>query len=103
MIVELAGKLNEPRIAQRHRISSEDIRLTARLLRTKGILVSVSEYDIVAVTGDPEDDLVLATTRLGQADYLVTRDRRLLDLVTYASTPIVEPREFLSILARPTA
>ena len=45
------------------------------------------------VTGDPVEDLVLATCRLAHADYLVTGDRGLLELGSYAGTAIVTPRE----------
>jgi len=103
MIDELAGKLAGRRIARRYRLSAEDIRYTASLLRTQGVRVSVSEGEVVPVTGDPEDDLVLATARLAQAEYLVTRDRRLLALGAYEDTPIIDPTAFLMVLARSQA
>jgi predicted nucleic acid-binding protein len=52
----------------------------------------------VVVTGDPEDDYVLAAVRLGRADYLVTGDHGLLALREYAGAKIVGPREFVTIL-----
>ncbi len=80
MILELASKLAEPRIAQKYGISADDARFTTALLRTQGTLVAVSQGHVAPVTGDPEDDLVLATARLGGADYLVTGDKKLLEL-----------------------
>ena len=54
--------------------------------------------DIVSISGDPEDDAVLATARLGEADFLVTGDAGLLALGVYESTRIVMPRAFLNLL-----
>jgi predicted nucleic acid-binding protein len=51
-------------------------------------------------TGDLEDDLVLASARLGKADYLVTRDKGLLDLTQHGGVPIVTPYDFLPLLPR---
>ena len=50
------------------------------------------------VTGDPEDDYALATTRLSQVNYLVTGDKKLLGLKDYAGAKIVSPRDFVSII-----
>jgi len=63
-------------------------------------LVAVSDEAIQPVTGDPEDDLVLATARLGQADYLVTRDKGLLNLGHHASVAILSPYDFVPHLPR---
>jgi uncharacterized protein len=98
MILELAGKLATPRIARRYSVSAEDIHFTTTLLRTLGSLVTVPWEAIEPVTGDPEDDLVLASAHLGRAEYLVTGDRRLLDLAQHESVAIVSPRSFLVVL-----
>jgi putative PIN family toxin of toxin-antitoxin system len=98
MILELAGKLATPRIARRYGIDVEDIEATTSLLHTLGTLVAVLAESITPVTGDPEDDLVLASAHLGGADYLVTGDRGLLELRRHDRTQIVSPREFLGVL-----
>ena len=98
MIVELAGKLGTPRIARRYGIGVDDVDATTTLLRTLGSLVVVPTEAITPVTGDPEDDLVLASAHLGGADYLVTGDRGLLDLGHHEGIAILSPREFLGVL-----
>jgi predicted nucleic acid-binding protein len=98
MTIELVDNLTRPKITRRYAITWDTPKATAALLRRDGVQVDVQDRDIFAVTGDPEDDLVLATARLGNAEYLVTRDKRLLGLDTYAGTSIVEPHTFLSIL-----
>ena len=50
------------------------------------------------VAADPDDDIYLAAASEGLADYLVSGDRHLLDLVEYEGIPIVTPREFLDLL-----
>jgi predicted nucleic acid-binding protein len=68
------------------------------LLLSRATIVTILPEDVESVTGDPEDDAVLATVRLGLAEYLVTGDHGLLDLGTYAGARIVSPRTFLSLL-----
>jgi putative PIN family toxin of toxin-antitoxin system len=96
---KLEEKLSLPRIARRYNLSTpEDIRWVQGLLRTEAELVIVPLAERPSVTGDPEDDYVLATARLAQADYLVTGDRDLLDLGQHEGMKIVSPREFAPIL-----
>ena len=68
------------------------------LLSSYAQMVTVPAHEMPVVTGDPEDNLVLATSRLAQADYLVTGDRGLLRLGTYAGIAIESPRELMAIL-----
>ena len=47
---------------------------------------------------DPKDVEVLGLVRSTECDYLVTGDRKLLDLRTYATSKIVSPRSFWEVL-----
>ena len=100
MILELVGKLAEPRIAQRYGVTPQEIHYVSSLLRGHSSLVAVPEDAVEPVTGDPEDDLVLASAHLGKADYLVTRDAGLLGRGQYRSVTIVSPYDFLPLLPR---
>lgn len=100
IISKLEEKLSLPRIARRFKANPELARDTVALLRRHARLIVVPAEEHRVVTGDPEDDLVLATGRLAGADYLVTGDRRLLDLAHYAGMQIVSPRVFAGILAQ---
>src|SRR5688572_3390049 len=78
---ELAEKLALPRIQRRYRIDTpQDILWLQALLANQAELVLVPPQERLPITGDPEDDYVLATARLAQADYLVTGDGGLLNL-----------------------
>lgn len=59
----------------------------------------IAPPDTVVVTGDPEDDHVLATAAHGQAEYLITGDKKLLALARHSSTQIISPREALDLLS----
>jgi predicted nucleic acid-binding protein len=69
-----------------------------RLLRNQARLIQVPASEQRPITIDPEDNLVLATGRLAQAEYLVTGGRGLLDLVEYEGMKIISPREFVELL-----
>lgn len=48
-----------------------------------------------AVPADPGDDMVVAAALAGQADFLVTLDRHLLDLAGLPGVLVVRPGDFL--------
>lgn len=54
--------------------------------------------DVHGIAEDDEDDLVLATAVAASADYLVTGDRYLLALTSFAGIPIVSARELLDVI-----
>jgi putative PIN family toxin of toxin-antitoxin system len=97
MIAELEDKLHSPKLA-RYQLTEADIQSVLTLIRSQADLVDVLPQDVRAVTGDPEDDPVLATARLGHADYLVTGDRGLLRLGSYEGTVMITPAAFMTSL-----
>jgi putative PIN family toxin of toxin-antitoxin system len=92
---ELDRTLQRPYFAAIY--SEAQRRRALRLLRTKATHIELSG-EIVRAATHPEDDLILATVALGQADYLVTGDRQLLALGMHAGARIVTPRAFLAVL-----
>lgn len=62
-------------------------------------LLAVSER--VSIAGaklgcrDPDDDKILETALMGEADCLITGDRDLLEMTSFCGIPIVTPRDFL--------
>lgn len=97
IIGEVAEKLLDPRIGGRFNVTLADVQAVVLLLRTQARLVSPPSTE--RVTGDPEDDHVLATASHGKAQYLVTGDKGLLGLGRHGSTQIISPREFLELLS----
>jgi len=54
---------------------------------------------ITRITADPSDNHLLEAAAEGEADYIVTGDRHLLDLKEHEGTEIVTPADFLAIVA----
>ena len=64
-------------------------------------LTAVSEW--VSIAGaklgcrDPDDDMILETALMGEADCLITGDRDLLEMSSFCGIPIVTPADFLDL------
>ena len=97
IIDQLVRKLRSDKL-RRYGVTAADIRTIQASLRADAVVTEVPTSEIRPVTGDPEDDAVLATARLGQADYLVTGDGGLLARSRYEGIAIVTPRAFLELL-----
>ncbi len=78
--------------------AEDGVRRLEAMLRGEAVVVAMPSEAVQPVSGDPEDDTVLATARLAQAGYLVTNDKGLLALDTYAGARIVRPWQFLDAL-----
>jgi uncharacterized protein len=81
----------------RNRYAPNEVERALYLLRSHAIVVTPAS-GIHGVAPDAEDDLVLATAVAGEADYLVTGDRRFREVGQYGSIAIRSPREFVFIL-----
>jgi putative PIN family toxin of toxin-antitoxin system len=98
ILVELQDNLRDPKQAAKYNLTEEDIQATITLVRTQSEFIAVPASEIRNITGDDEDDTVLATGRLAHAEYLVTGDRGLLDLGEYEGMKIITPRQFVQLL-----
>lgn len=94
ILAELVGVLNRPK-------------LQPYLKSDPQVLIDLIEPDAEFVNGelafpgacrDPKDDKFIACAGEGNADYIVTGDKDLLDLGTYERVQIVTVREFLILL-----
>src|SRR5215210_2720903 len=59
MVSELEDKLHSPNLA-RYQLTETDIHAVLTLINTHADLVSIPPREVLVVTSDPEDDLVLA-------------------------------------------
>lgn len=65
------------------------------------LAIVLERLPAVAVCSDPHDDYLLAMAAAGDADFLVTGDKRdLLGLVRHKGTRIVTVRDFLALNGR---
>lgn len=98
ILTELDEKLKLPRIRKWLSSPDENHRWILQLLKTQAQIILVPPSESLPITGDPEDDYVLATVRLSQVEYLVTGDQGLLRLEGYAGAKIVSPKAFIELL-----
>ena len=70
------------------------------LVRRISIVVE-PQREVTIVREDPEDNRVLEAARAGDADIIVSGDHHLLGLKRFGTTPIMNPRELLTKIARP--
>ena len=91
---ELADVLSRSKF-DRYAVPDERRRLLANLLRVAE-LVEITEP--VRASSDPKDDKILELAVNGNADYIVSGDRRgLLDLNPFRGIAIITPAEFLAV------
>lgn len=78
LLSELVRVLRYPRVLKLHRLTNQEIDDYARDIQMASLVVDVSPSDIhVVVPSDPQDDPVVATAVLAQAQVLCTLDRHL--------------------------
>jgi putative PIN family toxin of toxin-antitoxin system len=81
-------------------ISDEQMGRFIRLLRSIAEIVPPSDGPIPYVFRDRKDDFLLTACALGNANYLVTGDRDILDMREKLSRPVVlTVAEFLTLLS----
>jgi len=92
--------LDKPHIRKRYTYLDHEVEAFIKeVVRELAITVSPLP-DTHAVERDPKDDMIIACAVVAQADYIVTRDRDLLDLEEYQDIKIVSPEDFMEVLRR---
>lgn len=98
LLEELERVLARPRIAERLGWLPSESRLFVAALAESAIVVGASGQ-LKVVAADPDDDRVIEAAVEGEADYIVSGDRHLLDLGSYGDIPVVTPAAFAALLA----
>lgn len=98
IVTELLNTFSSPYFRQR--LSPEQIAEAQHLLREEATTTPITAQ-VSGVATHPEDDLVLATAVSAQVDYVVTGDKRILQLGEYQGVHMLSPREFLDLLEKP--
>ena len=97
ILEEVERALAKPYFARR---LGEDARTEYAALVRRAAVIVVPRTQVSAVAADRADDAVLAAAIDGEARYLVTGDRHLLELGAYGGVDIVRARELMDILQR---
>ena len=100
IVLEYQNVLSRQHIRRRYpHVSSETTPQYVDAIRRFGHFVTPRSIPPI-VSGDSDDDVILACALEGSADYVVTRDRHLLRLTEYSGVPILPPHAFLPVLRR---
>lgn len=96
VLTEYIEVLQRPELTRKYRSLATHNPHTVLDLLANAVVVEPAE--ILPVARDPKDDPFLATATAGNADYLVSEDRDLLDLGTYEGVEIITATTFLERL-----
>jgi putative PIN family toxin of toxin-antitoxin system len=103
MLVELSQVLRYDRVRRLHRLNDQEIGEFVRDVEAGSTVVPLPADVPAIVRADRDDDVVVATAILGEADAICTRNRHLyaLDVVTYLqrwSIEVIDDLELLTLL-----
>ena len=94
---EVTVTLLKPRITNRYNLTREKIEVFIKRVRAVSTVTPVHST-VTVVERDPKDNMVLACAVDGEAAYVVTGDKDLLELKEYQGIHIVTPAQFLAVL-----
>jgi putative PIN family toxin of toxin-antitoxin system len=92
LLDELQDKLRD-----KFKFSKHDLRELTADVRQCALIVTPSIF-LSVIEDDPDDDRVLECALAGEADYIVSGDRHLLDLKFYRNVSIVSVRDFMDAM-----
>ena len=89
--------LAKPHIRNRYDYTATEVDVfVAYLQEISTIIEQLPEISVIE--RDPKDDMIIACAVAASANYIVSRDRHLLDLGSYQDMQIVTPEHFMQIL-----
>lgn len=93
LIDELTEVLARPKL-KKYGLNDETVDVFISSIIAKG--ESVQLLTVVDICRDPDDNLLLSLALDGKADYIVSGDKDLLDLIQIQEIPIITPADFLA-------
>lgn len=97
LLLELKEAISRPHFKDRYRLSSQDIHDLIALIKNTALVIT-DPGAVSTQLRDPDDLAVLACALAGNAEYIVTGDRDLLDLHSFEGVQIMRPSQFLQLL-----
>lgn len=96
-IMDVLGREKFQRLIEERKYSMED------LLKT---VVSLSVFvtpqkKVPAITTDPKDNIILEAAIEGDASYIISYDKHILDLIEFEGVKILDPGTFLELCELP--
>lgn len=96
IIGEIRRVLEYPHIKKKYHISNKDILSLLDLIKTEATVVSNFTPDIIK--NDPDDNKILGCAIMGNADYIISGDKHLLELKKHKNIKIITVNKFLELL-----
>lgn len=95
---EISRVLTYPKIRKRLTVSDEELKFFVQLLGAVAI-ITPGTLNLPPIDADPDDTKYLVCAVEGHADYIVSGDHHLTDLVIYRGIRIVTPVDFIQIVS----
>lgn len=95
---EISRVLAYPKIRKRLTASDEELKNFVQLLSTVAI-ITPGTLNLPSLNADPDDTKYLVCAVEGHADFIVSGDHHLTDLVMYRGIRTVTPVEFIQIVS----
>lgn len=96
ILLEIIKVLGREKFHTKYHIQPDDIAALIDLIRLRGELVIPKKS--VSACRDPKDNKFLEAALVGEADFVVSGDADLLDMVSFEQIPIIQSAEFLDRL-----
>jgi putative PIN family toxin of toxin-antitoxin system len=94
ILAEIREVLLYPKIKKRLSLTAKDAdEFVSQIAKTA--LITAGLFNLKVIKADPQDDKYLACALEGQADYIISGDRHLLDLKSFRGIKIMPPGTFL--------
>jgi len=96
ILSEVDNVLLRDRVMKSHKRSAQELQ---EIIREMAEVSSIVPGRIkIEIVRDPDDNKIISAALEGKADYIVSRDRDLLDLKEYHGIKIIAPEKFIEIL-----
>lgn len=91
--------LAKPHIRNRYDYTATEVDVFVAYLQENSTIIEQLP-EISVIERDPKDDMIIACAVAASANYIVSRDRDLLDLGNYQHIQIVTPEDFMPTLRK---
>lgn len=96
ILAEVEDVIHRARIMRFHKYSTQQLqRIIKELTNVSLIVPGKTEIEVVR---DPDDNKIISAALDGHVDYIISRDKDLLDLKEYQGIKIITPEKFMGIL-----
>ncbi len=96
ILAEVDNVLHRPKVMKAHKLSLQELKEAIKEIA--GVSLIVPGKTEIKVVRDPDDDKIISAAVEGNADYIISRDKDLLDLKEYQGIKIISPEKFMGIL-----